>query len=386
MSALETRPGALVLSSGRRFEGRLLASGGASHTGGGEVVFQTGMTGYQEVITDPSYRGQIVTFTASHIGNTGIVPDDHEAAAPALSGVVTRSLTGTPSNWRAQESLPDYLIRHGIPCLTQVDTRALTRTLRESGAALGVLVEAEIPTEKALEQLSGMHGIVGRDLVRETVPADPSVRPESSRAAVTLGRLFPDPGRAGEGLRITVVHAGLKAGIDGLLRDFGAQVTVVGAEAPVETWLAGDPHAVVLSNGPGDPAAVPYLVESVRRVAGKVPLLGICLGFQVLAQVLGAETRKMQHGHHGINHPVLEKDSGRVLVTSQNHEFEVVADSLPPDARVTHVSLNDGTCEGFRHEELKITAVQFHPEARGGPHDAVRVMHTFLQEVSAGAG
>lgn len=382
---IETVPGVLILSNGRRFPGQLLAPGGKPMDGGGEVVFQTGMTGYQEVITDPSYRGQIVTFTSSHIGNTGIVPDDDEAAAPALAGIVTRALTERPSNWRSQETLPHYLARHGIPCLTGVDTRALTKTLRDAGALLGVLAPAAASSKQTEARLKGLSGVVGRDLVREVLPPDPAQRPPSSWEGESLAQVFPPVSGTGQGLRVTVVHAGLKAGIDALVRDQGAEVTVVGADRPAAEWLANKPHALVLSNGPGDPAAIPYLVESVREVVGRVPILGICLGFQVLAQVLGATTRKMAHGHHGINHPVQEKRTGRVLVTSQNHEFEVVGDTLPPDAEITHVSLNDGTCEGFFHPGLKVTAVQFHPEARGGPHDAVRVMHGFLQEVGAGA-
>jgi len=356
------------------------------------------MTGYQEVITDPSYRGQIVTFTASHIGNTGANRHDNEAPSPALAGIVVRSLTERPSSWRSEESLPAFLERHRIPCLFEVDTRALTRHLREAGALRGGILPAGTDPEAALARVRELPPLGGRDLVREVAPVghaprfEPgSVRPPAPPAspgpdetAVALADEFPfrgtDPeGRpALEGRRFTLVHCGMKAGIDLALRRRGAEVRIVGPGAGPEELLRGDPHGLLLSNGPGDPDALAGLISSVRGVLGRVPVFGICLGHQVLALALGARTYKMKFGHHGINHPVRDARTGRVLVTSQNHGFAVEPESLrirgggdvTGSAEITHVSLNDGVVEGFAVEDLRIRAVQFHPEAQGGPHDA----------------
>ncbi len=399
-----TAPGYLLLEDGRRFNGLLI--GGAlaglpaqnDSPGIGEVVFQTGMTGYQEVITDPSYRGQIVTFTASHIGNTGMNAFDNEAARPALAGIVTRSVPGRPSSWRSEESLIDYLTRHSVPCLTEVDTRALTRHLRESGAMRGLLAAASVAEDAALARVRTFPGLVGRDLVQEVAPSvhDTDWRGwdeppawlhgrsvESREAAAELADEFPlhtrdaDGRLAGEGRRITLVHCGLKEGIDASLRRRGARVRIVAPNADAEELLRGNPDGIVLSNGPGDPAALENLIKSVRAVIGRVPILGICLGHQILGLALGGRTFKMKYGHHGINHPVREVATGRVLVTSQNHGFAVDLDSVRAaaggdvarGAEASYVSLNDGVLEGFRVSGLRVDAVQFHPEANGGPHD-----------------
>jgi len=412
--------GYLLLEDGRRFGGVLFGAVPAglpvdnTASGIGEVVFQTGMTGYQEVITDPSYRGQIVTFTASHIGNTGTNPFDNEAPAPALAGIVTRVLTALPSSWRDQEPLPAFLKRHGVPCLSEVDTRALTRHLRDVGALRGVITPASVDPEVALARVRAFPGLAGRDLVREVAPEEsrkrfhpaPSFARSTDPAAVAweLSDEFPYRGfmeagskehPVGEGKKITLVHCGLKEGIDSGLRRRGASVRIVTPNATPEEILSGSPDGLLISNGPGDPDALENLIKTLRGLIGKVPVMGICLGHQVLALALGAKTFKMKFGHHGINHPVRDIRTGAVLVTSQNHGFAVDRETLKvhlggditAEAVPTHESLNDGVLEGFAVPELDLRAVQFHPESQGGPHDARYLFNEFLRSLEpAGSG
>jgi carbamoyl-phosphate synthase small subunit len=402
-------PGYLLLEDGRRFDGLLFGSvpsglpAGNATPGIGEVVFQTGMTGYQEVITDPSYRGQIVTFTASHIGNTGTNRYDSEAPKPALAGIVTRMLTDRPSSWRDEESLPAFLERHDLPCLSDVDTRALTRHLRDVGALRGVIVPASVDQEVALARVKAFPGLTGRDLVREVAPeenvADFLAAPTASvpNEPATIAKELADefPYRAGVvGVsRITLIHCGMKEGIDACLRRRGAKVRIVTPNSTPEELLAGNPDGLFLSNGPGDPDALETLIKSIRQVIGKLPIMGICLGHEVLALALGAKTYKMKFGHHGINHPVRSLQTGAVLVTSQNHGFAVDRDTLlarvggdkVAEATPTHESLNDGVLEGFAVPELAIRAVQFHPEAQGGPHDARHLFNGFLESLKEGS-
>ena len=410
----ELTGGYLLLEDGRRFDGVLY---GAVPEGLpidntspsiGEVVFQTGMTGYQEVITDPSYRGQIVTFTASHIGNTGTNPFDNEAPAPALAGIVTRALTVLPSSWRDQETLPVFLERHGVPCLSEVDTRALTRHLRNMGALRGVIAPASVDEKVALGRVRAFPGLTGRDLVREVAP-EKSVRrfhgaPRFARlndpAAVAweLSDEFPFRGDiqaasgeqlVGAGKKITLVHCGLKEGIDSGLRRRGASVRIVTPDATPEEMLTGNPDGLLISNGPGDPDALEGLIKTLRKLVGKLPIMGICLGHQILALALGARTFKMKFGHHGLNHPVRDIQTGAVLVTSQNHGFAVDRDTLKvrlgaditADAVPTHENLNDGVLEGFAVPDLHLRAVQFHPESQGGPHDARYLFNDFLKSL-----
>jgi carbamoyl-phosphate synthase small subunit len=391
------------LEDGRRFDGVLFGKVAAelprdnAAPGIGEVVFQTGMTGYQEVITDPSYRGQIVTFTAPHIGNTGMNPFDDEAPRPALAGIVVRDLSSRPSSWRSEESLPAYLERNGLPCLSEVDTRALTRHLRDTGALRGLIVPAAVNEEVALARVRAFPGLVGRNLVREVAPAEMSNEflggPTFSLADEFPFRGHAEDGRlAAEGKRITLVHCGMKQGIVQALRRRGALVRIVTPALTADELLAGNPDGILVSNGPGDPDALESLIKTLRGVVGRVPILGICLGHQVLALALGAKTYKMKFGHHGINHPVRDLATGAVLVTSQNHGFAVDPDSLTANgggdvqgrAVATHTSLNDGVLEGFAVPELCIRAVQFHPEAQAGPHDA-RVLFRWAADLDVPA-
>jgi carbamoyl-phosphate synthase small subunit len=387
--------GYLLLEDGRRFDGVMsgyLAEGlPAENTapGIGEVVFQTGMSGYQEVISDPSYRGQIVTFTAPHIGNTGMNSEDDEAPAPALAGIVVRSLTDHPSSWRSEETLEHFLERHRIPCLSEVDTRALTRHLREAGALRGILLQANTDSEVALARVRAFPGLVGRDLVREVALVTPEESFRSGGQNVLFDE-FPFTGTStSPAKKITIVHCGMKQGIDLALRRHGARVRVVPASASAEEILRGEPDGLLLSNGPGDPDALDDLIRTLREMVGRVPMLGICLGHQVLALALGGRTYKMKFGHHGINHPVRDLRTGAVLVTSQNHGFAVDPDSLRArtgadrnaTVMLTHESLNDGVTEGFAIPDLKITAVQFHPESAAGPHDARTIFRGFLDGI-----
>ena len=352
-------PALLVLADGEVFEGEAV---GASPPGGvatGEIVFNTVLSGYQEVVTDPSYAGQVVTFTYPHIGNYGVTPDDDEAPRPWCRGVVVRDLPPRPSSWRAEGSLEDFLVRSGVPGICGVDTRRLTRHLRDDGAmgcAFGTAPEAELRAAAAAEP-----GTTGRDLVSGVTTAAPYQR--------------------GSGpLRVVAYDFGVK---ETMLRSLGplATVTVVPASHPAADTLALEPDGVFLSNGPGDPAALPAQAAIVAELLGRVPVFGICLGHQLLAEAVGARTYKLPFGHHGGNHPVRRLDTGQVEITSQNHNYAVAADSLPTSGRlaaeVTHVNLNDGVVEGFRCTSVPAFGVQYHPEAGPGPHDARYLFERF---------
>jgi carbamoyl-phosphate synthase small subunit len=348
------RPAALlVLADGATFEGEAV---GARPMGGiatGEVVFNTVLSGYQEVLTDPSYAGQIITFTYPHIGNYGTTPADDEAPRPACRGVIMRELTETPSNWRSTRSLDDWLVGHGLAGISGIDTRRLTRHLRSAGAlpaAFGPLEGPGATDPAALAAAAtAASGTDGVDLVAEV----------TTPVRYTLGH---GP------RRVVAYDFGVKAAMLAQLGQL-ATVEVVPASTPAADVLALDPDGVFLSNGPGDPAAVGYAVEAVAGLLGRVPIFGICLGHQLLAQALGAETYKLAFGHHGGNHPVRRVDGGAVEITSQNHNY-AVADGTLRSADVTHVNLNDGVVEGLAARDVPAFSVQYHPEAGPGPHDA----------------
>ncbi len=351
------RPALLVLADGEVFEGEAAGTHSLSDPpdGGvatGELVFNTAMSGYQEILTDPSYAGQIVGFTYPHIGNYGTNAEDNEAARLFCRGVVVRDLTEQPSNWRAEEGLEAFLVRRGVPAITGVDTRRLTRHLRDRGAMPGAFGTA---TEVALTAAArNAPGTDGRDLVTEVTTARTYVRAASPQAS--------------DRSRLVAVDYGVKETMLRQLCRLGT-VTVVPASTGADEILSLDPDGVLLSNGPGDPGALPGPTATVGDLIGRVPLFGICLGHQILAAALGGSTFKLPFGHHGSNHPVRREADGRVEVTSQNHTYAVAARSLP-DAEVTHVNLNDGVVEGFRCKTAPAFAVQYHPEAGPGPHDA----------------
>jgi carbamoyl-phosphate synthase small subunit len=350
----ESRPqdAALVLADGTVFEGE--AAGAPAEVATGEVVFNTVLSGYQEVITDPSYAGQVIAFTYPHIGNYGVTPPDGESAGPRCRGVVVRELTRRPSSWRATSDLDSWMRGHGLPAITGVDTRRLTRHIREAGAMPCAFGTADETTLKAAAQ--GERGTDGVDLVAGVTTAEPYV--------------------TGDGpLNVVAYDFGIKTSILRLLGEM-ATVTVVPAGAPAHELVAYAPDGVFLSNGPGDPAAVAYAIENIGGLLGTVPVFGICLGHQLLALAVGGRTEKLPFGHHGGNHPVRRLHDDAVEITSQNHNYAVVEGSVA-SADVTHVNLNDGVIEGLRCRDVPAFSVQYHPEAGPGPHDARYLFEEF---------
>jgi carbamoyl-phosphate synthase small subunit len=363
----------LALEDGRIFEGE---SFGASATAVGEICFNTSMTGYQEVVTDPSYRGQIVAMTYPLIGNYGTNALDQESGSPHVRGFVIEELSEIASNWRSEMSLDAYLRKWNIPGVQGVDTRALTRHLRTRGAMKGCLTTDAISSADAVERAVAGEGVVGMDYVREVTATAPyEWDPDDTLSAawsVTVGSEGERPERRLPPVRHRIVayDFGLKENILRRLRQNGFGVTVVPATTTAEEALARNPDGVFLSNGPGDPAALRYAHEAVAGLMGRKPIFGICLGHQVLSYAFGGKTFKLKFGHRGGNQPVKDLRTGKIAITSQNHGFAVDPDSLPKEVEVTHVNLNDGTVEGLRHRELPIFSVQYHPEAAPGPHDA----------------
>jgi len=370
---------ALVLADGAVVWGRGL--GAAAGTAVGEVCFNTSMTGYQEILTDPSYAGQIVTFTFPHIGNVGATPEDLETTTPVARGLVLREDVTAPSNWRSAKAFDDWLASYGLPGISGVDTRRLTRRIRDAGAPTGVLVHApdgRFDLAAALETARAWPGLVGMDLAGEVSCRQSYAWDETA---------WTHPGGFGRQesprFHVVAVDYGAKRNILRCLATVGARVTVVPASATPEDILRHDPDGIFLSNGPGDPAATGrYAVPTVRALVetGK-PLFGICLGHQILALALGARTEKMALGHRGANHPVKDLATGKVEITSQNHGFEVVADSLPDGVEATHVSLFDGTNEGLRLTGRPVFSVQYHPEASPGPKDSHYLFTRFAEAI-----
>jgi len=344
----------LVLEDGREFQG---AGFGAIATaaGAGEVVFNTSMTGYQEIATDPSYRGQIVCLTAAQIGNYGTTAGDDEAGHPYIEGLIVREFSSVASNWRSQEVCQRYLERYGIPVLADIDTRALVRHLREYGVKRGILAPAGSSRPALLARARAIPSMAGRDLAQ----------------VVSTERGYMWEGAAGDAPLVVAYDFGIKRNILRQLTGHGCRVQVVPAKTSAADVLAMKPAGVFLSNGPGDPEPCTYAVENIRGLMGRVPIFGICLGHQLVGLALGGKTYKLKFGHHGGNHPVRNESTGKIEITAHNHNFAVDPDSLASaDVELTHFDLNDGTLEGLRHRSLPLFSVQYHPEAAPGPHDS----------------
>ena len=370
-------PAALALADGTVFRGRSIGAPGIS---AGEVVFNTAMTGYQEILTDPSYCRQIVTLTYPHIGNTGVNAEDEESEAIHAAGLVVRDVPALSSNWRAQKSLPQYLAANNVVAIADIDTRRLTRILRERGAQNGCLIAGEVDLDRALAEARKFPGLAGMDLAKVVSTGKSYAWTDG---AWKLGTGF----KRIEGGRFHVVayDYGVKRNILRLLAERGARVTVLPAQAGADDALALKPDGVFLSNGPGDPEPCEYAIRAIRAIldSSDVPVFGICLGHQLMGLACGAKTLKMKFGHHGANHPVKDLDTGKVVITSQNHGFAVDPGTLPDNLRPTHVSLFDGSLQGLARTDRAAFCFQGHPEASPGPHDISYLFDRFAQMMAA---
>jgi carbamoyl-phosphate synthase small subunit len=366
----------LVLADGTCFEGRGFGAEGETT---GEVVFNTSMTGYQEILTDPSYKGQIVTMTSSQIGNYGVNRVDVESGGgPKVEGFVVKEYLDFPSSWRSEGSLGDYLERHGIVGIEGIDTRALTRHIRNFGAQMGIISTDDVEPRSLLEKARAHPGIGGMDLVKEVTSPEPFEWKEGMWKWAEK-----DPEGHPKPLRIVVYDFGVKLNILRRLVDHGFEVTAVPALTPAEEVLEMDPDGVLLSNGPGNPESVTYGVEAAKMIMGKKPLFGICLGHQIMGLALGGRTYKLKFGHHGGNHPVMDLETGEVEITTQNHNYCVDVKGLGDRVVMTHRNLYDGTEEGMRHVEIPFYSVQHHPEAGPGPNDAAHIFGRFREIIEA---
>ena len=370
-------PAILALADGTVFKGQSIGADGLTS---GEVVFNTAMSGYQEILTDPSYSRQIVTLTYPHIGNVGCNAEDFESGANYAAGLVIRDLPARVSNWRAQESLGDYLKKHGVVAIAGIDTRKLTRILREKGAQAGCILAGEVDEAKALAMARAFPGLAGMDLAKVVTVKDSYTWEEGGEWNLTEGYAAAPESR----FHVVAYDFGVKKNILHMLAARGCRLTVVPAQTPAADVLAMKPDGVFLSNGPGDPEPCDYAIAAISEFLDrKIPVFGICLGHQLLALASGAKTLKMKFGHHGANHPVKDTDTGQVLITSQNHGFAVDPESLPANLRATHVSLFDGSLQGIARTDVPAFSFQGHPEASPGPHDVAYLFDRFTSLMAA---
>jgi len=375
-----TRIAKLALEDGTVFSGIAF---GAEGEVDGEVCFNTSMTGYQEILTDPSYRGQIVCMTYPEIGNYGVNAEDVESSKPHLAGFVVRELSRIASNYRSNETLDHYLSRHGIVGISGIDTRSLVRRLRIVGAMKGIVSTREVDDASLVAKAKASPGLVGRDLVREVTPGEAREWTEELSPWAVLPQAngsHPDHGIA-RGKHVVAIDYGMKWNIGRHLHDLGCRVTVLPGTASAKDVLALKPDGVFLSNGPGDPEPLEYAIQTIRGVMEKTPVFGICLGHQLMALACGAKTYKLKFGHRGANQPVMNISADRVEITSQNHGFAVEEESLPKTLEITHRNLNDNTIEGLRHRELPAFCVQYHPESSAGPHDSQYLFRQFAESL-----
>jgi len=357
----------LALEDGTIFTGKAFGAVGEVD---GEVCFNTSMTGYQEILTDPSYRGQIVAMTYPEIGNYGVNAEDVESHKPHLAGFIIREQSRRASNFRADGQLHDYLVRHGVVGLEGIDTRALVRRLRIGGAMKGILSTTDLDDARLVEKAKASPGLVGRDLVREVIPTGPVQWHEPLNRWSQPEGAAPGQPVDDSSPHVVALDYGMKWNIARHLCQMGCRVTILPGTATADDVLRLEPDGVFLSNGPGDPEPLDYAQQTIRGLLGKKPIFGICLGHQLLALACGAKTYKLKFGHRGANQPVMNHATGRVEITTQNHGFAVEGASLPADVEVTHRNLNDGTIEGLRSRSLPAFSVQYHPEASAGPHDS----------------
>lgn len=369
----DAQPALLVLADGTSYQG---FSFGATGTTIGEVVFNTAMTGYQEVATDPSYCGQIVTFTYPELGNTGVNPEDEESAYPHIRGAIARNISKRPSNWRSTQSLPDYFKQYKIPGIYGIDTRALTRKLRSAGAMNGAISTEILDPAELLKQVQAAPSMAGLNLVREVTTKEVYEWSIATETEWEFGERV--DGAKGEPLTVVALDFGIKRNILRRLASYGCRVIVVPANTSIEEIVKYNPDGIFLSNGPGDPAVVSEGIATTKALLERQqPIFGICMGHQILGLALGSETFKLKFGHRGLNHPAGLEDR-QVEITSQNHGFAIAPESLGAEVEITHLNLNDRTVAGLRHKSLPFFSVQYHPEASPGPHDADYLFEQFV--------